>query len=49
MKIFVNPGNPDSGILEIFVCEIWNPGLWNPESGIRNRGQRIRNPESKFH
>ena len=26
----------------------WNPGLWNPESGIRNRGQRIRNPESKF-
>ena len=26
-------GNPDSGILEIFACGIWNPGFWNPEYG----------------
>ena len=24
-------GNPDSGIWEIFACEIRNPGFWNPE------------------
>ena len=52
--------NPDSGIREIFVCQIRNLGkfcLWNPESwvfGIRNTDQGIRNPtndlnpESKF-
>ena len=29
----VTPGkrNPDSGILQIFACGIWNPGFWNPE------------------
>ena len=32
------------GIREIFACEIWNPGLWNPESRIpltiRNQNPR---------
>jgi len=46
MKIFVNPGNPDSGIREIFACEIWNPGLWNSESGIRNPESGIEVKES---
>ena len=25
---------PVKEIREIFACEIWNPGFWNPESGI---------------
>ena len=35
-------GNPDSGILQIFVSGIRNPGPWNPEYSCRN-------PESTFH
>ena len=46
MKIFVNPRNPDSGIREIFAYEIWNPGLWNPESGIEVKESGILNPSS---
>ena len=34
-------GNPDSAILEIFACGIWNPGPWNPEYSCRN-------PESQW-
>ena len=34
-------GNPDSAILEIFACGIWNPGPWNPECSCRN-------PESQW-
>ena len=29
-------GNPVFGIRENFACEIWNPGLWNPEYSLRN-------------
>ena len=47
------PRESGSGIRKIFVCEIWNPGLWNPESGIEVYESEIplniRNPESKFH
>ena len=38
-----NPNNnwnpeskPDSGIWEIFACEIWNAGIWNLEYSSRN-------------
>ena len=27
---------PDPEIQESFACEIWNPGLWNPENSSRN-------------
>ena len=38
-----NPNNnwnpeskPDSGIWEIFACEIWNPRIWNLEYSSRD-------------
>ena len=44
MKIFFNPGNPDSGIREIFG--ILGFGIRNPESGIRNQESGIEVKES---
>ena len=44
MKIFFNPGNPDSGIREIFG--ILGFGIRNPESGIEVKESGILNPSS---
>ena len=47
-------GNLDSGVLEIFACEIRNPQKFAVESGvlgfgIRNRAQGIRNPTNEWN
>ena len=44
MKIFFNPGNPDSGIREIFG--ILGFEIRNPESGIEIKESGILNPSS---
>ena len=44
MKMFVNPGNPDSEIREIFG--ILGFGILNPESGIEVKESGILNPSS---
>ena len=44
MKIFFNPGNPDSGIREIFG--ILGFGILNAESGIEVKESGILNTSS---
>ena len=40
--VFHYVGNLDSGIREIFVCGIRNPGLWNPKYSSRIPESHLR-------